>query len=393
MSNKIVEMQKLQNTKTILQVIRTSPGIMKTRLTEIVGLSFATVSSICNELVAKEILREESSPSKRLAGRNPKQLFLKDKSYFAICLDFQNLGSVKASIQDIAGNCVFQYTQLYSSPNDIQEIIVQIKDMVFSRIHSLGLIPSRFIGVGAAIAGIFDRKTETIEACAIAQWDGLAMKEMLQTVFEMPAYVDNEANLCVSQQLSYPSLEKHSDNVVYLHLGEGIGAGIIGGGQLIRGETGYAAEISHLPIGNKAIPCARCGNYGCAETELSKKGFVSKYAALIGISEEKLEWDDFVKAVKTGDVSAREVVSENAELIADCVITLMMLFDPKEFLIGGSVLDIYEYLQEEILNKVRNLGPHYTEIPISIEPDQNLALTNGIMEMLIWRWEPLSKEP
>lgn len=388
MSNSIVEKQKSQNIKTILHIIRRSDGISKNAIKELTGLSFATVSTICNELVIKNILKEEKSTAERISGRIPKQLSLERRAYYAICLDFQNLGIIDVSIQDIAKGTVLSKVERYHSPLEVNEVLRRIHTMIMREAQVLNIHPSRFIGVGASIAGIFDKKTETIEECAIPQWDGLNLKYMLQSIFEMPAYVDNEANLCVSQLLSYPSLGENSQNVVYLHIGEGIGVGVIEDGKLLSGETGYAAEISHLPIGNKRIQCSRCGNYGCAETELSKTGFIKKYTELRNIPTASIDWDTFVRAVKSRDPLALQVMRENAELIADCVITLMMLFDPKEFYIGGSILDVYEYTSKTVESKIGRLGSHYVRIPVLLESRQAQALTNGIVEMLIWRWEP-----
>lgn len=42
----------------------------------------------------------------------------------------------------------------------------------------------------------------------------------------------------------------------------GVGGGIISGGQLLRGSTGYSGEIGHMPLDPGGYLCA-CGRRGC----------------------------------------------------------------------------------------------------------------------------------
>ncbi len=388
MSNKGVEIQKNQNVKRILQIVRRYEDMTKTRIKERTGLSFATVSSICNELVAKKILVEESSTESRIPGRTPKCLSIGENTFFAICLDLQNLGFADIYLQDIGNHTAYFERMPYENPLEIDEIIARIHQIIRREADRLSIRREQFIGVGASVSGVFDLQTETIETCAIPQWDGLDLRRRLRQTFDLPAYVDNEANLYASQLLFAPAEDGPPQNIVYLHISEGVGVGIIVNGKLLRGATGYAAEISHLPIGNPRLPCARCGNYGCAETELSKIGFLRKYADTKGACETRIEWSTFVKAANDRDPCALQVLRENGELIADSIITLMILFDPQELHIGGSILDVYKFVAPIAGNRIGRLGHHYTNIPIILETGKEQALINGITEMLVWRWNP-----
>lgn len=81
------------------------------------------------------------------------------------------------------------------------------------------------------------------------------------------------------------------------------------------------------------------------------------------------------------------MVEENARPLADCVITLLMLFDPAELYVGGSILDVYGRMAQTVTDRVQRLGPHYARIPVRMEPAPETALKRGIVEMLIERWE------
>ena len=67
----------------------------------------------------------------------------------------------------------------------------------------------------------------------------------VEEIFGMPCYVDNESNLCaISVLQAYPDM----NGLLYMHISQGVGIGIITNGVLLSGYDGYAAEIAHLPI-------------------------------------------------------------------------------------------------------------------------------------------------
>ena len=49
-----------------------------------------------------------------------------------------------------------------------------------------------------------------------------------------------------------------------MNVGTGIAAGFVLGGRLLRGATGGAGEIGHIPMRPDGPPCP-CGQVGCAE--------------------------------------------------------------------------------------------------------------------------------
>src|SRR3989338_6516217 len=64
--------------------------------------------------------------------------------------------------------------------------------------------------------------------------------------------------------------EKKVKNMVLLTLGTGLGGGIIIDGKLYTGK-GNAGEIGHTTIQANCLLC-RCGNLGCLEEYVSKRG-------------------------------------------------------------------------------------------------------------------------
>ena len=389
MKNKGIELYRSQNIKKTLQIIRNNDGITRRQLQKRTGLSFATISSACNELVEKDIVYETGhNNTNGGAGRIPKILYIKELSYFGLCIDLQNRSEVLIVLRGICNTECFHASVKYTDPKDIDGIIDSIWNAFNNNMVNHNIPMNRIIGIGVSISGIFDLENQSIQECTIAEWEGCNLKEKIEKVFGISTYVDNFTSLMVSRFVSDIDKSGKTVNTAYIHVGEGLGIGIISHGHLLRGARGYAAEICHLPVGNSDIKCPRCGNYGCAENELSKRGFCSKYLARTNNDRDILSWDDFIALVENKDPHALEVVKENSEILAKCVAFILTIFDPDELHIGGSIYEIYDLMESTVTRRTESLGINYSHIPIILDSTGQDGLIDGIMERIIYRWDP-----
>jgi len=75
--------------------------------------------------------------------------------------------------------------------------------------------------------------------------------------------LENDANAAVLAEWRFGA-GRGFDDVVYLTLSTGVGAGLVLGGRLQAGRSGNAGELGHLPVAWDGDPC-RCGQRGCLE--------------------------------------------------------------------------------------------------------------------------------
>jgi predicted NBD/HSP70 family sugar kinase len=80
----------------------------------------------------------------------------------------------------------------------------------------------------------------------------------------VPVHVGNDANLGALAEVR-GGAGRGADNVVYLMLSSGIGAGLILDGTLFTGHSGMTGELGHVVVDPDGVPC-RCGHRGCLET-------------------------------------------------------------------------------------------------------------------------------
>src|SRR5690554_300102 len=237
---------KNQNIRAIVDAVRFESGLTKRMIAEKTNLSFATVSNLCNELIERNILcmtkREVVS-----AGRTPNCISLRYQLFNVICLNLQMKDVMGLAVLNIKNEVIFMKKYDISTLKTPYDVILFAKRMFETEILPNMNPMITYIGIGVAVSGIHDIERRCLVNCSIDMYEGVPLKDILEEIFQLPAYIDNESNLCA---LAVKSGKENCNNIVYLHISEGVGVGIIAQGNLVRGFRGYGGEVAHIPVGN-----------------------------------------------------------------------------------------------------------------------------------------------
>jgi len=388
MINDVIDI-KQKNVKDIIKCIRFNDELTKKDIAQRTGLSFSTVSNICNALKAKGIVDEIKDISNYSVGRTPHFVRLNYDRFFVLCLDLQLEGFLKMALMDLRYNIIFKHEEHALKFSGASEI-VRYSYMKFKHYsEKLGIDRENIIGIGVAISGIFDTVKETVVSCAVPIFENQPLKQMISDIYGMPAYVDNESNLSVIAVSAQEGFE--NKNLVYIYIGEGTGLGVMVDGNLLRGHRGYGAEIGHIPIGRLNKPCYSCGSYRCVETDLSIKGFLYKYDGENGLYDVSTSWNRFVSNVLKGERKALEVVEENGFILGELVSILVNMFDPNIVYVGGVITPIFDKLLPFIQTEVRKrLVVRGSELPsIKCDYESDYSMSKGSCEIIIEKWNPI----
>lgn len=101
----------------------------------------------------------------------------------------------------------------------------------------------------------------------------MPLKAMVEERFNLPVYIDNEANAGALGEKWFGNWGDVS-HLVYVSVGIGIGAGIVIGDEIYRGAKGFAGEVGHTTIDFNDDVCS-CGNVGCLENFASERALLS----------------------------------------------------------------------------------------------------------------------
>ena len=147
--------------------------------------------------------------------------------------------------------------------------------------------------------------------------------------------IDNDVNLATVAEQEHGA-GASAGNFVFVSVGTGIGMGIVIGGDLYRGSSGRAGEISFLPVGDGLgqLPAPDVRQHGLLETVASADGVLSA-AKRLGMAATSAE--QVFDAARSGDQAALRVVRDEASHLARALAAVIAVLDPGLIVIGGGV--------------------------------------------------------
>ncbi|MEU5926012.1 ROK family transcriptional regulator [Streptomyces antimycoticus] len=117
------------------------------------------------------------------------------------------------------------------------------------------------LGVGVAAPGPLDHGSGVLHrVTGFPQWDGFPLRDALAERLGLPVVLDKDTNAAALGLVTAGT----APSAAYLHLGTGLGAGLMLSGEVYRGARTDAGEFGHQVIQLDGPPCA-CGNRGCLE--------------------------------------------------------------------------------------------------------------------------------
>lgn len=212
---------------------------------------------------------------------------------------------------------------------------------------------SLLLGVGVALPGPLDHIHGVLHrVTGFPEWDGFPLRDALARRLGVPVVVDKDTNAAALGL----AVGGEGGAFAYLHLGTGLGAGLVIGGGVHRGARTGAGEFGHQVIQLDGPPCD-CGNRGCIE-------------ALC------------LAAVARGDVgeAARVLGAGAANLVGLLDIDLVLLggrtvaADPEPFVRGvAAVLD----------ERARREGAREAAVPVRVAPGGARGVAEGAAQLLL----------
>ncbi|MFJ2603531.1 ROK family protein [Streptomyces sp. NPDC087425] len=121
------------------------------------------------------------------------------------------------------------------------------------------------LGVGIALPGPLDHLRGVLHrVTGFPEWDGFPLRDALMRRLGVPVVVDKDTNAAALGLALGGGVAPDGSSFAYLHLGTGLGAGLVLGGALHRGARTGAGEFGHQVVQLDGPPCG-CGNRGCVE--------------------------------------------------------------------------------------------------------------------------------
>jgi len=283
--------------------------------------------------------------------------------------------NLRVAIAGASGEIIAQQRAPTAQGPDGASITQSVLEEVEALCTEVGLHPTDIVGVGIATFGPLDMQQGAVVSPsnlpnAIEQIDLLAPFSDRYPSAEVHVLNDATAGV-IGERFHAPM---HPDNMVYLTISSGIGAGVCVDGSVLRGWDGNAGEVGHIMVDpDQTLPCG-CGGAGHWESYASGEA-IPRYTRHLaattnhrtGMSVESVDAAGVFAAAAEDDPLAATVVAEVNRWNRIGLETIIRAYAPFIISIGGSVA---VHNPDAVIAPLRTAIDH---APITTAPDIRLS--------------------
>jgi len=349
------------NTQLVLETIINQASISRAATAKYLGLTKATVSAIVQDLINRKLVIEIGSDDTSL-GRKPILLSLNKKAGYVISIDL-GVETISALVSDLVGeDCSLKQIK---TPKNVHKIVDEIVKLIESMKLPTGT-PYGLVGITLGIHGV----TVNNEVSFAPYYDlsELNLAEKLGQHFDVPVYLENEANLSVIGEKTF---QYNYSNIANISVHSGIGLGIIINDQLYTGYSGRAGEFGHTIVEIDGRECP-CGNRGCLEQYVSERVLLKEFARLKGL--EVADFNLYRKMYENNDPDALKIMEQFIKYMSVCINNVLNAFNPEIVIINSSFTIHFPHVLEKIENSLKSRMNSYIKIVPSVLQDTSILL-------------------
>ncbi|WP_405008998.1 ROK family protein [Kitasatospora sp. NBC_01539] len=245
------------NAAAVLALVRAAgpAGTSRVELARESGLTAQAISKIVHRLTGDGLL-VEAHRGASTGGKPPTLLSLVPEARWAVGVQLgrDTLTVLRADLTGRAAAVRRLPIDLAAwGPARVLDLLAEQVDLLLS-----GLPRADVLGVGVALPGPLDQHAGVLhQVTGMRAWDGLPLRDEIARRLGLPGLIEKDSTAGVLSGLGSP-------NRAFVHLDQGLGAGLVLGGAVQRGARTNAGEFGHQVL-DPAGPRCRCGSTGCVE--------------------------------------------------------------------------------------------------------------------------------
>lgn len=339
------------NLSLVLSHLRDAGPRSRARIAADTGLNKATVSSLVAELIDRSLVGEGEVQRVGTVGRPGQTVQLAPKRVVGVGVE------VNADFVDVTAlDLTHQVVLARRSAADLRALgeqraialVVQKLDESLSALAEQG---SSVVGVTMAVPALVDSLRGRVALAPNLGWTGTALAEQVDAALAhhgVHVQVDNDANLGAIAEHAV-GVGRDVDDLVYLAGEVGVGCGVIVGGALVRGASGFTGEIGHAPLNPRLDRCG-CGRIGCWETQVGLGVLLAGCAR--GGDDPVLDTDADIDArlevvlarAAAGDAATTATLERVGIALGLGASVLVNIVNPRALVLGGYFAALAPYL-------------------------------------------------
>lgn len=368
------------NRRIALNLIRTSQPISRADLSRLMGTTRGAVSLLVTELLEEGAVFEGATGEAK-RGRKPTFLYIDSRKRCVVAVDIRPTRTF-VMVTDLVGH---QLASVTSFPTErepkrfVSDLVKRIKAILVEH-KDLG----RCQGVGVVVPGMVEATTGRVLLAPNLGWRDVVLRDPIARGLGLPVQIENSGKACALAQLWSTRDASAPNNFVYITVSDGLGVGVVIGGEVVRGQHNIAGEFGHVPLNIDGPRCG-CGATGCWEAYVSNLATLSRYfgrdlrdrPATTDVAA--LTVDDLIARARGGDGKALAALLFTARYLGLGLGSVVNAIDPSHVYIGGEITAAWDLIEATVRAGLaeRALTPPAGATPITIVPPEQYPRLRG----------------
>jgi len=258
--------KRQSNRYRVLRTLQRSGPMSRSRLSDGLGIRKSSIGSIIRELLASGLVQEETPANTRsrigIAGQQHSVLSA------SVTREATEVAEVTTD-----GTCLRRRHLAHTNGSDPNRLLPWLA-------HELARMlcesDRTVIGAGVAVPGLVDPHTgHCLRSVNLDNWRDVSVRSAITGRLSLPVFVDNDVRAQLWSCTWFDRLAGDDDNVIYVHLDDGVACAVMVHGRRIVGERFAAGEIGHVCAGDEGRLCT-CGKLDCLETYCCREAIASE---------------------------------------------------------------------------------------------------------------------
>jgi predicted NBD/HSP70 family sugar kinase len=363
---------RAHNRGLLLRLLTEQGPLSRRELAGRTGLSIPTVSSIVTDLTREGYLTESIPRIHRPTRRGPRAsvVTLSRHGYTFLGVDI-GADEVRLGLTDLSG-LVTQATRAPFERGASAERIVELAVATASPI--IEAAGPTLVAIGVGVPGPVDPGRRRCVLSLALGWRDVDVADRFERAFDKPTVVDYNVRAMAVAEARY-GLGQQAENLLYVHVGEGVGFGFIVDGHPFRQGAHGVSELGHHQVADDGPRCV-CGSVGCLEGMLSEPHLRTRVEQAARGStvltrarrQHRAPLDILDAAARAGDEIASGLLAEFAEHLSMAIALNINVFSPTRAALGGILTTAPKEVLERVLSATRAKICSVLRHQVSVEP-------------------------
>ena len=332
---------KKSNTLEIFHALQKNLCLSRKELEALTGLSWGSVSMICNDLLQKGILVAEKEVS--IAGRPPERLSISTENKLTLGIDINSMG-LCFNIVNLAGMTVFSEFAVPES-RDREQLLAQLEHKTRAILADY----PKILSINLSMQGTLDRNAGiSLYTNFFKDWTNVPLVKFFEEKFSVPTYLYHDPECLLTYHLANDPRLYGKKNGIVIRIDDGIGMALLTNGVLYEPTGNTACELGHTIVVPDGAVCS-CGKRGCLEAYGSLRGIKN----LCG-KDPEFPTEDLIAALNVRDSKTDDIIAQASNFLGLSIANLFTLFNPDFIVLDGNLVarvpDFYERIQKSVQN-------------------------------------------